>query len=88
MPDPDELRAWIQRAEKQALIGGLHEHLQPGLSRAQELTNLLWLMTNPSQAIRRRMESGELVPEDMLNEIGELIEQAFTILQFYKSALE
>lgn len=88
MPDPDELREWIRAAEKQALIAGLHEHMQPGLSRAQELANLLWLMTNPSPAIRRRVESGELIPEDMLNEIGELIEQAFTILEFYKSSLE
>jgi hypothetical protein len=88
MPDSDELREWIRNAEKQALIAGLHQHMQPGLSRAQELANLLWLMTNPSPAIRRRIDSGELVPEDMLNEIGELIEQAFAILEFYKSALE
>jgi hypothetical protein len=87
MTDAEEYKRWIVSADPRSLIKQLNMEVKQPLVTAQNLVNMLWLMANPSPAIQERIDSGELNQEQMLSQIGELIEQVFATIDFYRDSL-
>jgi hypothetical protein len=87
MTDAEEYKRWIASADPRSLIKQLNMEVKQPLVTAQNLVNMLWLMANPSPAIQERIDNGELNQEQMLSQIGELIEQVFATIDFYRDSL-
>jgi hypothetical protein len=87
MTDAEEYKRWIVSADPRSLIKQLNMEVKQPLVTAQNLVNMLWLMANPSPAIQERIDNGELNQEQMLSQIGELIEQVFATIDFYRDSL-
>lgn len=84
----DEYKQWILSADPHALIRQLHREIREPLGAAQNLVNLLWLISNPSPQVQKRIESGELDQEQMITQVAEHIDQVFGILDFFRSTLD
>ncbi len=84
----DEYKKWILQADPRSLIHQIDEEVRAPMVTAQNILNMLWLMQNPSQAIQRRIDAGELNQERMLNDVAELIERVFAVLDLYKNTLD
>ena len=69
-------------------IQGAKVELRDPLTNAQNLTNLLIMMMNPSPKIQQKIESGELNAEAMLTSVVESLQRAFSVLDFYREAFE
>lgn len=84
----DEYKKWILQADPRSLIHQIDEEVRAPMVTAQNILNMLWLMQNPSQAIQRRIDAGELNQEQMLSDVAELIERVFAVLDLYKNTLD
>ena len=86
---PDEYRQFILSADSRSLIRQLNMDVKNPLTSAQNIANMLVMITNsPSQAIQRKLESGELNPAEMAEQLVGLLNQAFDILDFYRNTLD
>ncbi len=84
----DEYKQFILSADSRSLVRQLGMDLKAPLTTAQNIANMLTMMQNPSASIQRKIDSGELNPEAMLNQLTELMQQAFDILEFYRDTLD
>ena len=84
----DEYKQFILSADARALMKQLKLDVKTPLVSAQNLLNVLILMQSPSPAIQQKIESGELEPSAMLEEIGGLINQAMDLIDFYRVTLD
>ena len=88
MSDADAYRTFILDADKNALMQQLNLDLKEPLVSAQNLVNMLLMMQNPSPAMQRKLDSGELDPGQMIAQIAETITRALDVIDFYRSTLE
>ncbi|HRE46432.1 MAG TPA: hypothetical protein PLD47_01800 [Aggregatilineales bacterium] len=88
MSDFEAYKQWILAADPRALVSQLDDEVRAQLVSSQNLINILVMMQNPSPKMQARIESGELNATQMLEQITGHIEQAFTILDFFKKTLE
>ena len=82
-----ELRQFILEADKQDLLHQLNTDVKTPLVSVQNLANMLALMQNPSPAIQKKIDRGELNAEDILGQITGLITQVFDVIDFYRDTL-
>jgi hypothetical protein len=88
MTDIDEYKQWILSADTRSLLQQLNSDVKTPLVTAQNLVTMMQMMQNPSPAIQKKIESGELNFEAMLGEIAGYITQVFDVIDFYRSALD
>lgn len=85
----DEQKQFILSADTRALMRQLNMDLKAPLTSAQNIANMLVLILNsPSPSIQRRLESGELNPSEMVEQLAGLLNQAFDVLDLYRNTLE
>jgi signal transduction histidine kinase len=85
----DEIKQCILSADTRALMRQLNMDLRSPLTSAQNIANMLALILNsPSPSIQRRLESGELNPPEMVEQLATLLNQAFDVLDLYRNTLE
>ncbi len=84
----DEYRQFILAADPSALIRQLKMDVKSPLTVAQNLIHMLAMMQAPSPAIQHKIDTGELDPAAMLDQIIGAINQALDILDFYQSTLD
>jgi hypothetical protein len=84
----DDYKQFILSADSRALVRQLSMELKAPLTSAQNIASMLTMMQNPSASIQRKIDNGELNPEEMLNQLTELMHQAFDILEFYRDTLD
>jgi hypothetical protein len=84
----DEYKQFILSADQRALVRQLGMDIKGPLASAQNIVNMLKMIQNPSPAIQSKMESGELNPADMLEQLSGLIYQVFDVLEFYRDTLD
>ena len=89
MPDQtDEYKQFILTADQRALVRQLGMDIKAPLTSAQNIVKMLTMMQTPSPAIQSKIESGELNPADMLEQLTSLIHQVFDVLEFYRDTLD
>jgi hypothetical protein len=85
----EKQKRFILSADTRALIRQLNMDLRSPLTSAQNIANMLVLILNsPSPSIQRRLESGELNPPEMVEQLAALLNQAFDVLDLYRTTLE
>ena len=87
MPD-DSYRDFILTADPRALMHQLNLELKNPLVSAQALINMLVMMQNPSPTMQRKIESGEINLEEMLQQLNEAITRSLDVIDFYRDTLE
>jgi hypothetical protein len=88
MNDVDEYKQWIMSTDGRSLLTQLNLDVKAPLVTAQNLITMLQIMCNPSPAIQKRMDSGELNVDAMLGEIVGHISQVFDVIDFYRSVFD
>jgi len=88
MSDYEAYKQWILSADPRSLVHQLDDEVRSRMVSAQNLVNILGMMQNPSPKMQARIDSGELNAVEMLQQISSFIEQAFSVLDFYKSTLD
>ena len=58
------------------------------LVSAQNLVNMLTMMQNPSPAMQRKLESGEIDPGQVIQQVAESINRALDVIDFYRETLD
>jgi hypothetical protein len=84
----DEHKQFILSADPRALVRQLGIDIKAPLASAQNIVNMLTMIQNPSPAIQSKIESGELNPAEMLEQLTRLIYQVFDVLEFYRDTLD
>jgi hypothetical protein len=88
MSDADSYRAFILNADTRALMQQLNLDLKDPLVSAQNLVHMLLMMQNPSPAMQRKLESGEIDPGQMIQQVSESINRALDVIDFYRGTLD
>ena len=88
MSDADSYRAFILNADTRALMQQLNLDLKDPLVSAQNLVHMLLMMQNPSPAMQRKLESGEIDPGQMIQQVAESINRALDVIDFYRGTLD
>ena len=88
MSDTDSYRAFILNADTRALMQQLNLDLKDPLVSAQNLVNMLTMMQNPSPAMQRKLESGEIDPAQLIAQVAESINRALDVIDFYRETLD
>ncbi len=88
MSDTDSYRAFILNADTRALMQQLNLDLKDPLVSAQNLVNMLTMMQNPSPAMQRKLESGEIEPGQIIAQVAESINRALDVIDFYRETLD
>lgn len=88
MPDLEEYKQWIQTASTHDVVEHLNDEVKEPLVSAQNLVNMLVMMQNPSPAVQKKIDSGELNAAEMLNQITDLIKRSFDSIDFFREALD
>ncbi len=83
----DDYRTFIANADPQALIHQLNLELKDPLVSAQAVVNMLVMMQNPSPGMQQKLESGELDPAQMLQQISEAITRTLDVIDYYRETL-
>ncbi len=84
----DAYRDFILNADTRALMQQLNLELKEPLVSAQAIVNMLAMMQNPSPAMLKKMESGEIDPNGMIQQLTESINRALDVIDFYRETLE
>ena len=88
MSDTDSYRAFILNADTRALMQQLNLDLKDPLVSAQNLVNMLTMMQNPSPAMQRKLESGEIESGQIIAQVAESINRALDVIDFYRETLD
>jgi len=88
MSDADSYRAFILNADTRALMQQLNLDLKDPLVSAQNLVHMLLMMQNPSPAMQRKLESGEIDPGQMIQQVSDTINRALDVIDFYRETLD
>ncbi len=89
MADQNEgFRQFILAADPRSLVRQLNRDIKTPLISAQNIANMLVMMQSPSPAIQRKIDSGELNPAEMLDQLTGLINQVFDVLDYYRATLD
>ncbi len=85
----DEQKQFILSADTRTLMRQLNMDLKAPLTSAQNIANMLVLIMNsPSPSIQRKLDSSELNPPQMVEQLSGLLNQAFDVLDLYRNTLE
>jgi hypothetical protein len=87
----DQIEAYKQfilTADSRSLVHQLNTDVKAPLASAQNIVNMLGMMQNPSPGIQRKIDSGELNPTELLEQLTGLITQVFDVIDFYRSTLD
>ena len=88
MSDADSYRAFILNADSRALMHQLNLDLKEPLTSAQNLVNILLMMHNPSPAMQRKLDSGEIDPAQIIQQVAETINRTLDVIDFYRETLD
>jgi hypothetical protein len=88
MSDTDDYRAFILNADTRALMHQLNLDIKDPLASAQAVVNMLAMLQNPSPAMQRKIQSGEIDPAQLLQQLTDQISRALDVLDFYRDTLE
>ncbi len=84
----DEFKQFIVSADPKSLIKQLRSDVKTPLVSAQNLVNVLIMMTDPTPAVQQKIESGELNSSEMLEQLTCFINQALDVIDFYPATLD
>ena len=84
----DAYRDFILNADGRSLIQQLNLELKDPLVSAQAVVNMLVMMQNPSPAMQQKLESGEIDPNQLLQQISEAITRTLDVIDFYRETLD
>ncbi len=84
----DDYKQFILSAEPRALVRQLNMDIKAPLTSAHNIVNMLVMMQSPSPAMQQKIDSGELNPAEMLEQLGGLLTQVFDVLDFYRTTLD
>ncbi len=84
----DDYRDFILTADPRALMHQLNLELKNPLVSAQAVINMLVMMQNPSPAMQRKIESGEINIDEMLQQVNEAITRSLDVIDFYRDTLD
>ncbi len=84
----EEYKQFILSADTRALMRQLNSDIKTPLVSAQNIVNMLAMMQNPSSAIQKKIDSGELNAEELYTQLSNLITQVFDVIDFYRSTLD
>lgn len=84
----DEYRDFILSASPAELIHQLSLEMKGSLTSAQHLVHMLEMALNPSPAMQRKLQSGEIDPAAMLAEVTANLTQALDVLDYYHQTLD
>lgn len=88
MPDLEDYKQWIKTASTRDVVEQLNDEVKTPLISAQNLLHMLVMMQNPSPAVQKKIDSGELNAADMLDQINELITRSFDAIDFFRENLD
>jgi hypothetical protein len=88
MSEADDFRAFILNADTRALMRQLNLDIKDPLASAQAVVNMLAMLQNPSPAMQRKLESGEIDSAKLIQQLTEAINRALDVLDFYRDTLE
>ena len=88
MSDADSYRTFILNADKRAMMQQLNLDLKNPLVSAQNLVNMLTMMQNPSPAMQQKLQSGEIDPGQLIQQVSESINRALDVIDFYRETLD
>jgi hypothetical protein len=84
----EDFKQFILSADPRSLLRQLNRDIKTPLTSAQNLANTLVMMQSPSPTIQQKIDSGELNPAEMLDQLTGLINQVFDVLDFYRATLD
>lgn len=84
----DQYRDFLLNASTKELIQQLNLEVKEPLVSAQNTINLLLMALNPSPNVAKKLETGEINPPAMLNQLTEDITRVLDILDFYRATLD
>jgi hypothetical protein len=84
----EEYKQFIASAVPRDLIHQLKSDVKAPLVSAQNLINVMIMMQNPSPAVKRKIDAGELNPAEMLEQMTTLLNQALDVIDFYQDTLD
>ncbi len=84
----EDYKQFILSADPRSLLRQLNTDIKTPLISAQNVVHMLAMMQSPSPAIQQKIDSGELNPAQMLEQLTGLINQVFDVLDFYRSTLD
>ena len=88
MSDTDSYRTFILNADKRAMMQQLNLDLKNPLVSAPNLVNMLMMMQNPSPAMQQKLETGEIEPGQLIQQVSESINRALDVIDFYRETLD
>jgi signal transduction histidine kinase len=84
----EDFKQFILAADQRSLVRQLNIDIKTPLTSAQNIVNMLVMMQSPSPAIQQKIDSGEMNPAEMLEQLTGLINQVFDVLDFYRATLD
>jgi hypothetical protein len=84
----DDYHDFLVNASKGEVIQQLNTEVRQPLIDAQNLVNMLLLTVNPSPSMAKKMESGEVNPPAMLEQIAQDLARVFEVIDFYRETLD
>ena len=88
MSDTDDYRAFILNSDTRTLVHQLNLDVKDPLASAQAVVNMLSMLQNPSPAMQRKIQSGEIDPAQLLQQLTDAINRALDVIDFYRDTLE
>ncbi|MHB8625483.1 MAG: hypothetical protein ACYDBJ_00890 [Aggregatilineales bacterium] len=88
MSNADEYRNFILTADTRALIHQLNLDIKGPLASAHAILGMLAMVQNPSPAMQRKIQSGEINPAQLIQQATETLNQALDVIDFYRDTLD
>ena len=88
MSDTDDYRAFILNSDTSTLMHQLNLDVKDPLASAQAVVNMLAMLQNPSPAMQRKIQSGEIDPAKLLQQLTDAINRALDVIDFYRDTLD
>lgn len=88
MSDTDDYRAFILSADTRTLMHQLNLDIKDPLASAQAVVNMLAMLQNPSPTMQRKVQSGEIDPGQLIQQLTDAINRALDVIDFYRDTLE
>jgi hypothetical protein len=84
----DDYRNFILSASSSDLIAQLSLEIKEPLVSSQNLVHILMMILDPSPAMQRKLDSGEIDPAAMLGQITQNLTRALDVLDYYRQTLD
>lgn len=84
----NDYREFLLNASKEEVIHQLNTDVRQSLIDAQNMVNMLLLTVNPSPAMAKKLESGEINPAAMLEQAAQDLARVFEVIDFYRETLD